>query len=250
VGHRIFSSALPHEGRLYFGSDDGGVYAINAAASEPLRRAVFFDSAALPAAIMSSETLRGYLVRRGFEQLDTAGIARFLSQRIADRAPSVVVFAMDVVPRSLAPTASDTGLFRRYLNAGGKIVWIGTPPLLWPQPDSGNRTLAGVNRAATASLLGVRHERGNFDLIGVSKVSEAGKRLGLPDWWLDNWGAVPDDVTTVLAEDEWGNAAAWIKHYGGAPGSGFIRLFAGEGTPGRPSSLLVIQTAADTWPDS
>lgn len=247
VGHRIFSSPLVHDGRLYFGSDDGGVYAVNAARGEPLRRAVFFDSAALPSAIVSSEPLRTYLTRRGYEQLDTASLARFMSERVRDRAPSVVVFAMDHLPRSVAPVAADTVLFRRYLEARGKVVWIGTPPLLWPRPDSGGRTLKGVDRAAPARLLGVRHERGNFDLIGVANVTPQAKHLGLPDWWLDNWGANPEDVTLVLAEDEWGLAAAWVKRYGGPSGSGFIRLFAGDGSPGRPTSMIAIQTAAEIF---
>jgi eukaryotic-like serine/threonine-protein kinase len=248
VGHRLFSSPLVNDGRLYFGSDDGGIYAVNAARAEPLRRAVFFDSAVIGSAIVSSEVLRAYLTRRGYETLDTASLARFMNERVRDRAPSVVVFAMDHLPRSVAPTAADTVLFRRYLEARGKVVWIGTPPLLWPPPDSGRRTLKGVTREATAKLLGVRHERGNFDLIGVSKVTAQAKQLGLADWWLDNWGANPEDVTHVLAEDEWGLAAAWVKRYGGPSGSGFIRLYAGEGTPGRPSSLIAIQTAAEVWP--
>ena len=248
VGHRLFSSPLVHDGRLYFGSDDGGIYAVNAARGEPLRRAVFFDSAVIGSAIVSSEMLRAYLTRRGYEALDTASLARFLNDRVRDRAPSVVVFAMDYLPRSVAPLAADTVLFRRYLGARGKVVWIGTPPLLWPQPDSGRRTLKGVTREATAKLLGVRHERGNFDLIGVSKVTAQAKQLGLADWWLDNWGANPEDVTHVLAEDEWGLAAAWVKRYGGPSGSGFVRLYAGEGTPGRPSSMVAIQTAAEVWP--
>jgi eukaryotic-like serine/threonine-protein kinase len=248
VGHRLLSSPLVNDGRLYFGSDDGGVYAVNAARAEPLRRAVFFDSTVIGSAIFSSELLRGYLTRRGYEQLDTASLARFLSDRVRDRAPSAVVFAMDYLPRSVAPVAADTVLFRRYLEARGKVVWIGTPPLLWPQPDSGRRTLKGVDRGATARLLGVRHDRGNFDLIGVAKVTPQARQLGLPEWWLDNWGANPEDVTHVLAEDEWGLAAAWVKRYGGPSGSGFVRLFMGEGTPGRPGSIVAIQTAAELWP--
>jgi len=48
------------------------------------------------------------------------------------REPSVVVFAMDHLPAAVAPTAVDTVLFRRYLDAGGKAVWTGIPPLVWP----------------------------------------------------------------------------------------------------------------------
>jgi len=31
-------------------------------------------------------------------------------------------------------------------------------------------------------------------------------------------------VTDVLGRDEWGLAAAWVKSYGGAPGTGFVRV--------------------------
>jgi len=34
----------------------------------------------------------------------------------------------------------------------------------------------------------------------------------------------PWGVTTVLGLDEWGLAAAWIKRYGGRPGTGFVRV--------------------------
>jgi hypothetical protein len=35
-------------------------------------------------------------------------------------------------------------------------------------------------------------------------------------------------VTTVLALDEWGWAAAYVKSYGGAPGTGFVRVPRGD----------------------
>jgi hypothetical protein len=43
------------------------------------------------------------------------------------------------------------------------------------------------------------------------------------------WGIAPSGVTEVLAEDEWGLAAAWVKSYGGPAGTGFVRL--GEPDP-------------------
>ena len=75
-----------------------------------------------------------------------------------------------------------------------------------------------------------------------------GRRLGLPPWYLDVWGADPADVTTVLAYDEQGQAAAWVKRFGGPPGTGFVRLFTGDGTPGRPHALAAVQTAAELFP--
>jgi len=109
------------------------------------------------------------------------------------------------------------------------------------------QSLLGLQRDAAPTLIGVRYTRGNFDPLGV-KPTALGKRLGLADWYIDNWGALPDDVTTVLAHDEQGNAAAWIKTYGGPSGTGFIRFYAGDGSPGRPQNFISVQTIAELRP--
>lgn len=125
------------------------------------------------------------------------------------------------------------------------LAGLGVPPLLAPLDAQG---LKDFRWDAGKTLLGVSHREGNFDAIGVSRVTPAGKRLGLPEWWLTSWSASAKDVTTVLAYDEYGQAAAWIKHFGGPPGTGYIRIPAGENTPARPAPLLAIQTAAELRP--
>ena len=272
AGARVFSSPTPADGALYFGSDDGGVYAVRAAEGAPLRRAVFWDSThARFSSVPSHAALRSYLAARGYETLDAGALRRWLDERTRERAsgsssasgagggaggaagvaagPSVVVFAIDHLPPGLGPAGSDPGLLRRYLDAGGKVVWTGIPPLLWPRPDTGTRTLLGVDRKAAASLLGVRHERGNFDAVGVSTITPSGRRAGLSGWWMSDWPADPEDVTEVLALDEQGLAAAWIKSYGGARGTGFARVPVGDGLPGRQTSMAGVQAVAEWLPD-
>jgi hypothetical protein len=254
AGARILSSAALRGGRLFVGSDDGGVYALNAAAGRPLRRAVFWDSASARTPLAASHAaVRDYLTARGYELLDAAGLARFMEEQTAertadaarDRAPSVVVFAVDHVPPTVAAVAADTALFRRYLDARGKVVWLGGPPMIAPPGATG---LKDLDRGASERLIGVGYARGNFDPIGVTRVTPEGRRLGLPAWYLDSWGAEPADVTTVLAYDEQGQAAAWVRRFGGPPGTGFVRVFSGNGTPGRPQALGVVQTAAEWFP--
>jgi hypothetical protein len=55
---------------------------------------------------------------------------------------------------------------------------------------------------------------------------------------LSNWSAEPSGVTTVLAEDEQGLAAAWVRRYGGPEGTGFIRIPIVETASGNPTNLL------------
>jgi hypothetical protein len=243
TGARVLSSPVIHDGRLYVGSDDGGVYAINGGAA--LRRAVFWDTAFVAAPLSRNRVgVRDYLRARGYEVLDGAGLQRFLIERLTDGAPSVVVFSMDHVPATVAPMPADTVLFRRYLNAGGTVVWLGTPPLLAPLDAKG---LKDLSREATRRLIDVAFDGGNFDPLNAVP-NEDGIRLGLPAWYLDNWAATPRDVTTVLARDEQGLAASWVKRYGGPPGTGFVRFFSGDGTPGRPLNHHAIQIVAELRP--
>ena len=178
AGRRIYSSPVPADGLLYVGNDDGAVYAIRGGAAA-LRRAVFWDSALVKAnRIAAHAEIRDYLADRGYQVLDADGLARFLGERVADRAPSVVVFAMDHLPAAVAPAAADTVLFRRYLDAGGKAVWLGTPPLVWPKDvHTGDVAYDQVNRPAPKRLLGVDHARSNFDTYGC-RVTDAGPPLG------------------------------------------------------------------------
>jgi eukaryotic-like serine/threonine-protein kinase len=248
-GRRIYSSPVLADGLLYVGNDDGGIYALRGD-KVGLRRAVFWDSAYAKAnRVASHAEIRGYLADRGYEVLDAAALARFLTDRLGDRAPSVVVFAMDHLPATVAPTASDTVLFRRYLDAGGKAVWLGTPPLVWPKDvRTGDVDYTQVSRPAGARLLGVDHTSGNFDTYGASATA-AGRRWGISGWWDANWAVDTSAVSEVLGLDERGLAAAWVKRYGGPPGTGFVRVN-GSGANGGPNpNFAQIQTVAEYRPE-
>jgi eukaryotic-like serine/threonine-protein kinase len=246
---RVLSSPVIAAGRLYFGSDDGAVYAINSGGRAALRRAVFWDADyAQAAAFRGHEALRDYLKANGYEVVNAQALAAFLNERLSDRAPSVVVFAVDYLPQTVAPDSNGQSLFRKYLDAGGKIVWVGMPPLLWTaELQTGRRDIKQIDRDATERLLGVSHKRGNFD-TNTARPTAEGTLWGLNGWWLSNWSAEPGTVTTVLAEDEQGLAAAWVRRYGGPKGTGFIRIPIIETPGGTPTNMPVIKTVADRSP--
>jgi outer membrane protein assembly factor BamB len=249
-GRRILSSPLPADGMLYVGNDDGGVYALRAANSA-LRRAVFWDSSLVRTSrIVIHQELRDYLRDRGYEVLDSDRLHSFLTERMKDRAPSVVVFAIDHLPPSVAPVAADSVLFRRYLASGGKVVWPGIPPLIWPRdPKTGESgEYKDIHREATTRLLGVDHARGNFDGYGAS-VTPEGRRWGMTGWWESNWSVDPAGVTETLAVDENGLASSWVKNYGGPAGTGFVRLYGGPWAAGGPTGTFsVVQAVAEYLP--
>src|SRR5262249_17070659 len=131
AGAGIHSSPVVSGDLVLFGSDDGGVYAIRVSETVSIKRAVFFDSTyASVAQVANAPEQSKYLANRSYEILNAQTLTPFLEARIADHAPSVVVFAIDALPDAAATPPSS--LFRRYLDAGGKVVWSGLPPMIWP----------------------------------------------------------------------------------------------------------------------
>jgi hypothetical protein len=248
MGGRMLSSPVLAEGRLYVGSDDGGVYAYQTAPAV-LERAVFWDQRFLKANTVSAhEAIRDYFVARGYRLLDADSLTAFLSARVADRAPSAVVFAIDALPGSVAGAPDESSPLRRYLAAGGKVVWLGIPPLAMPRDTAtGEVDLARIDRSAPQKLLGVSHANANFDPRSA-RVTAAGERWGLAGWWMMNWAADSAAVDEVLALDDQGNATAWVKRYGGRLGSGFVRIPVGMRDDGvSPAQMRMIQVAAEIW---
>ena len=72
------------------------------------------------------------------------------------------------------------------------------------------------------------HDLGNGDAYGL-RITADGSALGLAAWWLARGEASGEDVTTVLATDEFGRAAAWIKGFSGPRGTGYVRIWGSTG---------------------
>jgi len=240
----VHSSPTPSGDLVFVGSADASVYALRVSTT-PVQRAVFFDSAYIKSASVPDPVLLSrYFVNRGYQLLDEKALGEFLQARIADKAPSVLVFAIDHVP----PPAVDTTAFeqsplRRYLDAGGKVVWPGIPPVLFPRdPKTGSPGgLSALKWGNATKLLGVPHEASMFDQVGV-RATDAGKRWGLQQRWRTGWGIDPDKSITVLGLDELGHAAAFVKRYGGPEGTGFVRV--------PPDEPMTVFLAAEYRPKS
>ncbi|HJU65710.1 MAG TPA: PQQ-binding-like beta-propeller repeat protein [Gemmatimonadaceae bacterium] len=207
---------------VVIGSTDGNVYALRATSGPAVHRAVFFDSTHLRRARNDrSEPIARYLTDRGYQPLDSAALVTFLTERIADRAPSVIVFAIDHANVAILADPIERSLLRRYLDAGGKVVWPGVPPGILPptMPEGQIR----LDWATPGALTDVPHDSALFDRRGARATSD-GAKWGLPNRWRDAWSVAPGGATRVLGMDEWGLAAAWVKSFGGDDGTGFVRV--------------------------
>ena len=241
TGAGVFSSPVIVGNLLFVGGADGGVYALRLGNDPPVQRAVFLDSAYVRAdAAGRSVELTTYLSHRGYSMLDPKSIVSFLRGRIADKTPSVVVFATDHVPSSLDAAPASHSLLREYLDSGGKVVWTGVPPMLWAIDSAGKGPgLSEFKWNAPSDLLGVPHMAAIFDARGV-RATEEGIRWGQPRIWRSSWGVERSGVTQTLGIDDWGLAAAWVKSYAGPEGTGFVRA-AGD-------DFLAIYLAAEFRP--
>ena len=226
TGSSVYSSPAVSGEYVVVGSTDGSVYAVRATDGPAVQRAVFFDSAyASRARVEQPEATARYLVTRGYRSLDSAALTSFLRERIADRAPSVVVFAIDYATSAVLSAPAASSLLRRYLETGGKVVWPGVPPGIFPlQMPPGKLTL---DWKTPGELTGVPHDSALFDRRGA-RATPDGVRWGLPARWRDAWSVAPAGVTRVLGMDEWGLAAAWVKRFGGPEGTGFVRVPNGD----------------------
>ena len=226
-GGAVMSSPVVDGDHIYVGSDDGGVYSVRLAAGPPPRRAVYWDSDRVPwNTLLFHEDVRDYFEAWGYEVLDRFQLAAFMNASIDNEdeaaARSVVVFAMDDLPRTVARVPADTVLARRYLDGGGKIVWLGLPPLSVVRDGEGQAT--AFDRDRSAALLGVDFGRYDLDQYAAYATAE-GKKWGLADWWMSLSGVDTTQVTHALALDEDGRASAWVKSYGGPPGTGFVYIY-------------------------
>jgi hypothetical protein len=203
----ILSSPVVSGELVIFASSDGSIYALHVGRDVVVRRAYFPSEG-------EEQLVDKMLTNRKYETLDAAGVASFLR----DRTASVIVFNSD-------PPAEIIPLLRPYLDAGGKVVWTGIPPALWPpDPKSGKRTgLDQLDYDAPGRMFGVDHSQALFDKRGV-RATRIGERWGLTGYWRGTWGVAPSAVTEVLGLDEWGLATAWVKNYGGPAGTGLVRV--------------------------
>jgi outer membrane protein assembly factor BamB len=226
TGGGVYGEPVPAGRRLLAGSLDGGVYAICTGEGSPVTRAVWSgrDGGAPDSA---ASALAAQLVARGYTRVDDDGLVAALTAAIADNRSTTVVFASDDLPETMSKAPLDRSLLARYLAAGGKVVWTGVPPLLWPRDSVGRRipSLKAITWERPAELLGVGHAATMFDRRMV-RTTAAGRRWGLTGRWRDSWAVDAREVSETLGIDDWGLAAAWVRNYGGPPGTGFARVSA------------------------
>lgn len=192
-------------------------------------RAAYWDGRYPSAWAGSGEAMRDHLEYAAYQILDADQLKTWMNTRTADGVPSVVVFCKDIAPDTVVESMSSTCTLRKYLDAGGKIVWYADIPMYYQGHADGTQTVWDVDGAA--SILGFNAADGSWDSDTRVNFTADGTRWGLTERW-SSVRSVSGYGLRVLARDGNGQAAAWVKHY--VPGDshgGFVRLFDRPGEP-------------------
>ena len=234
MGARSLSTPLVADGTVYAASDRGTLFALSASAAAPsahgfARRIVYFEGPrsdqafgwfanGIDAAALAHFTAAGY------ESMNAAQLAELMRRPDAASARAVVVFADNRVPASILDDSGGAPLVRRFLDAGGKIALLGPNPLAY-KTDPATGALTDIDWEMPQRVFGVRFPEPR--LIGgyyPSTPTPAGRAMGLRHGFVGYPSIDAQEGVTVLAIDEYGKAGAWLRSYGGMPGSGLLQL--------------------------
>jgi hypothetical protein len=194
-------------------------------------RAVYWDARCRTgwADDASSIIVRDGLEAAGYQLLDADQLKTWMDGHIADQALSVVVMARDNVPNTVVETVDASCTLRKYLDAGGKIVFYADIPFYdiahtdgtWDNPaTNGQNAILGIGTDLV------------WDSGNTVTITGAGAAWGLTATWASLRATPASKVDVVLAADNGGNAAAWVKFF--VPGDwyrGFVRLYDRGGHP-------------------
>jgi hypothetical protein len=204
-------------------------------------RAAYYDARYPQAWSGSGESMRDALQAAGYEVLSADELKSWMDARIADGKYSVVVFCRDIPPDTVTETRDANCTLRKYLDAGGKIVVYADIPF-WNQGHADGSTTNWQSAGAT-DILGIGPVA-VWNTNNTVTITAAGEMWGLTQTWSSVRPHAASDVDIVLAMDNSGNAAAWVKHYvEGDWFRGFVRL---RDVGGQPPVEDVIRVAEYT----
>ncbi len=218
--------------------------AVGQSHGSPYIRAAYWDSSQGTAWAGDGGPVRDALAAVGYQVVNAAELKTWMDDRIADRRLSVVVMCRDVVPDTVVESVNANCTIRRYLDAGGKVVWYSDWPFYYVGTTSNS---PGSNGAV--QVLGFNASTGPNDQNQQVTFTEAGIRWGLVTPWSSTRPTSPTvtDNLTVLATDNNGNAAGWVKHY--LPGDtfrGFVRIEDHSGAPANIQNLIAVAEYAES----
>lgn len=221
TGGSIFGPPLIDGTSIFVGNDRGELIAVNE--SEKPALAIFHPISATRFESMAYDIdpkITAYFKEKGFQQIDSMGLVRFINNRLTDKTPSVIVFGYKYVPSNIMGKNDPSGgLLRKYLEAGGKVLWMADPPNFITYNKKGEPALDEVTASRALDVdFQYFFETGNYP----SQATQEGINWGIPRYATLSNANVGSRGITPLAIDEYGRITSWLKRFSARPGSGFV----------------------------
>jgi hypothetical protein len=122
------------------------------------------------------------LVSRGFVRLDASQLEDWMRSTISQEivGHTAVVFAMDVIPETILGDVDGNVLFRRYLDSGGRVIWVADVPA-WYKGKPGRQREEIWQLGSFVSLLGIAPVIANC--VRPVELTSKGREVGLRSTW-------------------------------------------------------------------
>ena len=147
-------------------------------------------------ALGETTAVRDALQAAGYTIVNAAQLKTWMDARIADRKTSVVVFCRDLVPDTVAEEMSAACTLRKYLDAGGKIVWYADIPFYYQ--GHADNTSTNWSEPGQNALLGIGNIA-QWDSGTTVTITTDGTKWGLTQTWASLRSENTGDVSIVLA---------------------------------------------------
>jgi outer membrane protein assembly factor BamB len=237
----MMSSPVWNDGLLYVGSDDGNVYAFsgrndNRIHKEQQERFVFYEPGINVYYRNGADLhIKNYLVGNGYRMINSDTLTTLLSQSSSSK--TVIVFASCYFTPGIISNGKEA-LLRKFLEKGGRIVLTGINPIVY-KIDEKTKNPFDFNRHMADTVFGLDYGMGDTrSFMGQypSFVTDNGKQLGLPDYWVTGLFIDEKNVDVVLGKSENGQASAFIKKYGN--GGQLVQLWMDNEKPSRLDAII------------
>lgn len=213
-------------------------------------KAIYYDPNYATSWIGNPEAIADFFAQRGFQVVNAQQLGHWVDERMEhnESCRSLLVFAQDMMPDTVADLCSATCKVRLFLNKGARIVWHGDVPFWYqalpgkrydewmangPQRVLAVRTILGEDLFPDRRLSGILTERGR--MWGMMLPGPAQRMVPAQD--VDDVFAIGLPFKTQPEAPRINLACCWRKIYNpNYPHSGFLRHWPGS-RDGKDASL-------------
>jgi eukaryotic-like serine/threonine-protein kinase len=242
TGTPVLSSPLLQDNILYIGNDGGELLAIEN--GDEILKTVYLPTDLKDNQLFADKKIGPYLQENGFRRLDTINLKDFMVKRIADGKKSVVVFAHQYIPKNVSGKDAESGLLKKYMERGGKIVWLGYFPNYWKTDKEFN--IVGYDTTYASELLEIKFDV-NMDFGSYfAKATAEGKQWGFPENFRTQGSSIASTSKVIpLSLNEFGRIADFQKPFSKDNFSGFISYMSWTYMPITAKELEMIKSLAE-----